>query len=350
MSAKHTPNHIDCPACAEFVDAELGERIQPDWPFDRAAAFWLKARVGLHKDKTLDSNQQEVKLLGRFFGTMPLRSITIANIRAFQRTRQESAGASRINHELSALQMILKEAGCWTTLGLLYKPLPTPAEKTRQNMSLEQEQQLIQAALDPQFAKQLCAGHCLVIMANTTMGFQELRHVRRMDVRFDARYPTVSVAWDAGGCKNRGRVRDIPLNLRALKSFRWLVERWAKIGGAAPEHYLLPGRSRNGTRDGYDMLRPQGAIQKASRLIFERAGLPHLDIYDMRSHTITALLSDPSVPIQAVKEIAGHVSQRMTDRYSVQRKETKQKAMDALNRGGMMEQGAYESERFKSSF
>jgi hypothetical protein len=45
---------------------------------------------------------------------------------------------------------------------------------------------------------------------------------------------------------------------------------------------------------------------------------------------LTRLLSNPTVSLQVCREIAGHVSQVMTDRYSIQRFATKKAAVDAL--------------------
>ena len=45
---------------------------------------------------------------------------------------------------------------------------------------------------------------------------------------------------------------------------------------------------------------------------------------------ITKLLSDPKVSPQVSKEIAGHISQAMQDRYSIQQHDTKMAALEAL--------------------
>jgi len=53
--------------------------------------------------------------------------------------------------------------------------------------------------------------------------------------------------------------------------------------------------------------------------------------YDLRPTAITGLLANPSVPERMVIEIAGHVSNRMPERYSHQRKAAKQAALNALD-------------------
>jgi hypothetical protein len=51
----------------------------------------------------------------------------------------------------------------------------------------------------------------------------------------------------------------------------------------------------------------------------------------MRPHAITKLLASPKVSPQTAREIAGHISQAMQDRYSHQLVETKREAMSVLD-------------------
>jgi integrase len=208
-------------------------------------------------------------------------------------------------------------------------------------MSDEEEKRLLAVCLS-QPTKRLTAAHCLIIMSNTTMGYWELAHVRRTDLKIDAEIPYVEVNAAGGGAKNQGRERTIPLNYHALKSFRWLVERWTKAHKRDqpldPDQYILYHRAQR-RHAVVDFYKPQGHVYKAARKILAEAGLAHLDPYDMRSHAITKLLSNPKVSAQVAQEIAGHISKAMQDRYSAQRLENKKIALDAFG-GGMMELAA----------
>ncbi len=77
----------------------------------------------------------------------------------------------------------------------------------------------------------------MLIMLSTTMGFGELRQLRRRDVDMERGCVTVRE-----GAKNSYRQRTIPLNDVALESMTWILERWKKIGGSDDEHYILPHR------------------------------------------------------------------------------------------------------------
>jgi hypothetical protein len=72
------------------------------------------------------------------------------------------------------------------------------------------------------------------------------------------------------------------------------------------------------------------AITSAFNGIRKQAGLPKFRVYDCRVQAITKLLSNPAVSPQVSKEIAGHISQAMQDRYSIQQFDTKMAALDAL--------------------
>lgn len=174
-------------------------------------------------------------------------------------------------------------------------------------------------------------------MANTGMGFGELRHLKREDVFLSEERPFVTVN---EGTKNDYRIRTITLNFLALRSMRWIVKRWEKLGGTEPEQYVLPHHARRTPEErkqkGHKrqsppiFTEPMGHIYRAARGILKDAGLGHLDPYDMRSHCITKILSDPDASDQMVREIIGHSNTRTRDRYSKQRLEKKAVIMDRM--------------------
>lgn len=320
--------------------AHSGAVIKPEWAFNRAAAQWLEDNKPLLKPNTLRSYKDNVARLVEFFGATPLSKIHIGHIRGYQRQRSEKAGALLVNNECSRLQSILKEAGLWAKFKDAYKPLPVPRVKVRQNMSEEEEKRLYRECLKP--GKRLLAGHCLIVMANTTLGFWELSHLRRDDIVLDADIPYIVINREAGGAKNQFRERSIPLNFLASRSIRWLIQRWKKAGGTKPDQYILFHRAQRHHGE-VDFYRPQGHIYKAARKLLADAGLGHLSPYDMRSHAITKLLANPQVSPQVAQEIAGHISKEMQDRYSKQRLENKKAALDAFGHSSILEEAALDA-------
>ena len=331
---QHTLGHIECPACEEFR-AMASCALSLESPFSAAADVWYEVHSTYIKQNTRRVYRQYIKSLVGFLGTLPIRDIHIGTIRAYQSWRSQAACATRTNSEVSVLKMVLCEANLWDRIGLLYRPLPIPKRKIRQNMSEEEERRLMAVALEK--PRRRVAGHCLLIMANTTMGFGELRNVVRSDVFLESDPPYIQVN---GGAKNDYRIRTITLNFVAIRSVRWLLHRWEKLGGTESNQYILP---HNATRDpntkqrkGHkrtdppDFSTPMGHIYRAARGILKDAGLSHLDPYDMRSHAITKLLSDPNVSDQVYEELSGHSGRQMRMRYSKQRLEKKKVATDGL--------------------
>jgi integrase len=312
--------------------------LHPSTPCNEALAIWFDQHKAYIRGGTPRTYRQYITTLSNFFCAKPLTEIGVTEVRAYQAWRSQTCVATRVNAELSALQMTMKEADLWAPVAKLYRPLPVPKTKVRQNMSEVEERRFLQVALDPKMPRRLLAGHCLVVMANTSMGFGELRHLRRQDVFLTDDPPFVEVN---GGNKNDYRLRSIPLNFLALRSMRWIVKRWEKLGGREVDHYILPHHARRKPEErlqsghagaGPIFIEPMGHIYRAARGILHDAGLGHLDPYDMRSHAITKLLSNPEVSDQMYTEIVGHVGNAMKRRYSKQRMENKRGAMDAMCR------------------
>jgi len=310
--------------------------LTPEMTFADASELWLANHSVYIKPGTLRSYRQYVDSLKRFLGTTPLRSIGIEQVRGYQRSRQERAGGHRINQEVnSALKPILKEADLWDRIARVYRLLPEEKTKVRKSLSAEQEVRLMEEVRKAN-PKAKVAGHCLLVMANTTMGFGELRHLRREDVFLNDEIPHVTVN---GGTKNEYRIRTIPLNTIALDSMRWLLRRWEKLGGTEPDQYILPHHARRSPdqragkghqrRQG-NFYEPMGHVYRGARVILKAAGLEGYNPYDMRSHAITKLLSDPRNSGQVCQELAGHVSQAMQRRYSRQLLLTKAAAVATM--------------------
>jgi integrase len=319
---QHTLGHVDCPVCDQELERALEETDLTQLPFARAFEHWLTEHSRYIKPNTIRSYNCCRKPLLAFFGEMTTGKIHIGNIRRYQDERGERAGAYRINGELSALQQVLKEAGCWKAIAELYRPLPVPKSRSGHSISAEEEQRLREIAM--QQPKWRLAAHCMTVMLSTTMGFGELRHIRRRDV--DMRKGCLTVR---DGAKNDFRDRTIPLNTAAYDSLSWILERWEKLGGSDPMEFILPHRPR-GLGKPWIFDEPMTAITTAFRKIRKAAGLSHFRVYDCRVQAITKLLSNPAVSPQVAKEIAGHISQAMQDRYSIQQFDTKLAALEAL--------------------
>jgi integrase len=291
-------------------------------PFSEASAFWLEQHKRYIKPNTLRNYQAAVKLLIASLGDVIIKDIQIGHIRAYQVERGRKAGAYLLNTEISVLQMVLKEARCWKPIADLYKPLRVPKRRGGHSISADEERILREIAFSR--PKWQLAAHCMLVMLSTTMGFGELRHVRRRDV--DLKRKSILVR---DGAKNFYRDRTIPMNAAALDSTLWILERWERLGGYSDSEFILPHRPRK-LKGPWIFTEPMGSIKTAFTAIRKASGLPQFRIYDCRVQAITKLLSNPDVSPQVSKEIAGHISQAMQDRYSIQQYDTKLAALEAL--------------------
>lgn len=302
--------------------AALDEVVLFSLPFPRAAELWLAQHKRYIKPNTYKNYQASVRLLCHWIGDVKVEEIHIGHVRGYQAERSKKAGPYLVNGELSVLQMILKEARCWKRIADLYRPLRVPKRRGGHSISEEQERILREVAFSR--PKWRLAAHCMMVMLSTTMGFGELRHVRRRDV--DLRRKCVTVR---DGAKNDYRDRTIPMNAAALDSMRWIIDRWEDLGGGREDEFILPHRPRM-PKGPWIFTEPMTAITSAFGKIRREAGLPAFRIYDCRVQAITKLLSNPMVSPQVSKEIAGHISQAMQDRYSIQQFDTKMAALEAL--------------------
>jgi integrase len=291
--------------------------------FPAASSVWLEQHSRYIKANTLKNYTAAVKLLTAFLGDKPLCDITITDIRRYQDERGQKAGNGLVNCEMSVLQQILKEARLWKTIEDDYKALPVSRRGAGHSLNQEDEERLRATAFSK--SKWQLAAHCITIMLSTTMGFGELRQLRRRDVDMKERCITIRE-----GAKNEARERTIPLNASAFASMTWILDRGKKLGGCSEEHYILPHRPRARNAP-WIVNEPMAAITSAFNGIRRAAGLPNFRVYDCRVQAITKLLSNPKVSAQVSREIAGHISQAMQSRYSKQQFDTKKAALEALD-------------------
>lgn len=300
--------------------------------FKEAALLWLEEKRMFIAPRTQRDYAQCIVSLTEFFGELALKSIHVGHVREYQKLRQQphpvkkgdhfvmmSCGATRINHEVSCLTQVLKEAGLWDEIAKRYKPLPIPRPKVGQALSKQDEQRLFFVAQTRK--RWMVAYCCALITANTTAGASEVLNLRLGDVDITNR-----VIFVRGGTKNKFRVREIPLNDSALWAVKTLLERAKRLGASQPNHCILPHCKSELTVPMYGFRRAWVNMRKA-------AGMPTLRFYDLRHTAITKLLENPDISEQTVKDIAGHVSKNILQRYSHIRRQVRSEALSLIDSG-----------------
>ncbi len=268
-----------------------------------------------------------------FFGALTLATITPGHIRCYQEQRQsnagdqwrKAAGPSYINHEINTLKQMMDIAGEWDRVKRFYNPLMLPKKRPQRVMTQEEEDKLFEAASkdDGCYLAYLVAS----ISNNTTATGAELRSLRRKHVCLDGTEPMIEIPHEM--VKNEYRARRIPLNEIARKQFVRVMERAQYLGSVLPEDYVFPLRVKTGL---YDPTKPASPswLQKQWGKLRRVSGLPWVRPHDLRHQAITRML-EFGINEDAVRSVAGHVSQDILRRYSHQRYAAKRVAVDVLS-------------------
>ncbi len=302
--------------------------------FTEAADKYLTSRrLELQKSSITKETQSLVKLK-EFFGPTRLNKISAEQILNFREWRAATCGSSLVNMEVGVLRRILKRAKLWHSMADDIKPLREPPTIGRALSPAEKASLLDAAAYKPEWET---AYYAAILALNTTMRGCEIRGLRWSDI--DLLADTLAIRKS----KTEAGVRIIPLTPAAFEVLVQLRTRAEMFGTVEPQHYVFARFKPVGRFHGreivehrmlsFDPTTPLGSWKKAWSKLTAKAGLPGLRFHDLRHHSITEL-AESGASEQTIKAIAGHVSQRMLDRYSHIRLEAKRTALEALSRGG----------------
>lgn len=330
---QHTVGHLDCPACYAAGRAiMIAELDISHLNFEDACTAWLAWRESYRSKGTVANYRAHVSALKVFFARLPLAEIQSGHIRSYQQQRlvNEGAqwacrsGASYINHECNTLKQMMVVAGEWKRIERYYQPLMLPKNIVQRVMTEKESAAMLEAAAkdDRCYLAYLVA----VISQNTTATGAELRSLQLRHVTMDGPEPMIEIPHEM--VKNAFRARRIPLNAEAFKMFRRVLERAQFLGSSQPTDYIFPLRVKTGL---YDPTRPASAswLRKQWEALREVSDLPWVRPHDMRHQAITRML-EHNISEDAVRSVAGHVSQDILRRYSHQRYAAKRIAVDIL--------------------
>lgn len=301
--------------------------------FLEASEKYINSRKLELQPSSLTKEKQLLVKLKEYFGTTRLNRISAEQILSFREWRAETCGPASCNMEVGVLRRILKRAKLWHSVADDVKPLKEPPTIGRA-LSPEQKSALMEAAaLKPEWET---AYYASIIALATTMRGCEIKHLQWQDINLVSDPPTLTIRKS----KTAAGERIIPLKSDAFEVFVKMRARAELFGSVLPEHYIFARFRSVGRFNGkviverrmleFDPTAHIGSWKKAWRKLTTKAGLSGLRFHDCRHTTITDLLTNPNVSIQTTKAIAGHVSQRMVDRYSHIRLEAKRSAVEAL--------------------
>lgn len=301
----------------------------------------MESRAVNLRGRTPQFNRQMIRNLNKFLGDVRVRDIQVEHIEAYQSARlrntvsfrgeqvspwKKPAGPSCINHEISAVQQVMRRAMVWGRIGSMYRPLALPAFNKRKVLDDDEKKHLaLVAATNQEWEWVFCVCQ---ITSNTSASGVELRNLRFRDVDLEANPPRMMINGDTA--KNRYRGRTIPLNGDAKQALEICMNRARKIGSQRPEDYIFPYRRGKGTTSWVPTRPASGSwMKKPFAALREAADFPWLTPHCFRHQAITELLEN-GTPEETVRSIAGHVSTDMMRHYSHPRMEAKMTALEAL--------------------
>jgi len=352
LSAEHTADHRNCPACMAADSALQGVKVNfaklqftniDENGIDRGAAgVWMRLRrqsMSLHA-RTHEATQGYLDALAKFLGALRLCDITPGHVRGYQIARlhnfvrqggkdlhpwQHCAGHMLINHEISVLGQMLKHCRLWQRIQPFYFPLSVKQWSPRTILTEDEEERLFKiAASHPEAA---LAYHVAVITNNTGAAGLELRGLRLKHIFLPAE-GIAEIYIPEDSVKNNSRPRKLPLNPKARWAVEQIYKRALQLGSCEPDHYLFPFRV---LRNRFDPTRQASRswLRKSWAKLRKATGFQTLEPYQLRHHFATKLL-EADVNIETAQALMGHLNPAMTRYYAHQRTRVKYAAVCAI--------------------
>lgn len=349
---KHTPGHIDCPACLE-IRAKLLCSISATLPFAEAAAHYLRLRsvastpgaasARYISDHTETGYKRNLDSCSLFFGSMPLNEIHWYNMKAYQQARvagvepfhryrrpqdakpQKVNGAvipakgktpcpakpQQANQELRLVKKLKVMAGCWTPQDEEYfEYLQEEESDVERALSPEEQQRWLDVArTNPRWEFIYLWS---VVSFDLLTSTNELRGLPLGNVNLN--YQEVRIPWPCA--KNRYRRRDIPVESgETLWALDRLIARAHDLGAKEPQHYLFPFKITRSKTSFPDKPMTVSGIKKLWQEVREASGLTWFRPYDTR-HTGATRCAESGMPTPVIMARMGHCSLDMQKRYT----------------------------------
>jgi len=269
-----------------------------------------------HREKSVSWVKERTAHVERLLGRAILPDLTETRIRGYMAARlAEGVGNRTVNMEVDCLARAVGRT--WRELWPDVPRLEEPEDVGRALAPDEEEALLAAAAAN----KSPYIDRFIRIALTRVMRCGEIRTIQVGRVNFADR--TVQV----GRAKSRrGAGRVIPMNgdLHDLLAAQvaWLAE---KFGPVQPAWYLFPFSNRV---QPVDPSRPITTIKSAWESVREDAKV-ECRFHDLR-HTAVTKLAEEGVPDSTMKALAGHVHEKMLERYSHIRMKAKRSAVEAL--------------------
>lgn len=257
------------------------------------------------------------------FGGLPITSITRAPVKAYMEGRQtEGAAAGTVLRELAVLSAAFNYVRFeleWPVGNPVQGRKPTPAKGRVRWESREGIEALIAAAMEePQAARHL--PDFIRLAVNTGCRKGELLGLRWAQVDLNR-----GVIWLLATDTKTGSARGIPMSNEAREVFQRRLSDRDRLCPSSPWVFCHLEGVRLGERI--------TDIKKGFAGACRRAGIEDFRIHDLR-HTFASRLVTEGAPLTEVRDLLGHTTVRMTERYAHLAPDNLKSAIARLNQRG----------------
>ncbi len=319
---------------------------------------WVEQHAANHTSQKARANElSTLRQLTQRLGTRKLKSLTLDDLKDYQRLRREQVKECIVNVELRILINVLKEANLWRRIGEHYKRLKQPESDVGVALTDKQLAHL-EATAATKDSWQV-AYYAEALAANTGLRGGEIKRLQFGAVDLEKRRIRVVRVTT----KSNAGARLVELNQAATEAACKLYVRAQQLGANEPEHYLLPADLSRHTKAGdplkggrgFDVTRHQMSWDTAWRHLRQAAAdgireaaakenrdltvqeretialFEHLRFHSMR-HSFITLMAERGVPLLVVGAMVGHMSAAMVRHYTHICNQAARKAVELLDK------------------
>lgn len=268
--------------------------VQPERTFDDLALTYLKSHT--HK-RTANKDRQHIRRLRQSFGGRVVNRLAGTDIRSYIDERKaDGMAAATINRELEVLSAAINYVNREHEWGL---PNPVRGRKLRQPEARVRWVNRTEAAALIAAARTVPhLADFIAIALNTGMRSGEILGLEWARVDLHRR-----LAYLEERHTKSARRRSVPLNKSAMAAILNRARFRAEHCPAAPFVFV----SRAGRRI--------ASVRTSFGTALRQAGIENFRIHDLR-HTCAAWLVSAGVPLPEVRDLLGHASVKMTEKYA----------------------------------
>jgi integrase len=272
--------------------------VEPLRTFDELMVTYLKSVSG--EKKAEERDVYTVKRLKPFFTGRDMRTLKRSDVRAYiDRRKADGVAGSTINREIGLLSVAINYARReweWNIPNNVQGMRQKVPEGRVRYLTLAEGRRLIEVA--EKHTRSPLLVHFIRLALNTGCRKNEMLKLEWRRVYLKENYFLLE-----GSNTKNGKRRSIPLNAEAREAMLGLARYRAEHCPDSPWVFVRP----NGDR--------LQEIDTACKWLFKQVGIENFRIHDLR-HTCASWLVKKHVQLNRVKELLGHSTIKMTEKYA----------------------------------